>query len=262
MITKMKKILLAGKIEDRERVLTVLRSTELVHVDAAVPEKIKIPEALSTEYEECSEALNILSQLKVDGDDDLLETPGTPTRLVEETLTHHKAISELKTRLNVIDRELEEVENWGNVGLKDFECLKQNGINYVVLQGPKLNKEEIEAECVEVLKTYRKNQFIYVCFSRKEIKYPESQLIPLQLPKREFAQVSDERQNIVKSIQDNEHALHCLKQRYADIEAHFNKLGNKKTFKEVETGVLEKDYEKIMKDFFKELREIKKENNK
>ena len=241
MITKMKKILLAGKIEDRERVLTVLRSTELVHVDAAVPEKIKIPEALSTEYEECSEALNILSQLKVDGDDDLLETPGTPTRLVEETLTHHKAISELKTRLNVIDRELEEVEKWGNVGLKDFECLKQNGINYVVLQGPKLNKEEIEAECVEVLKTYRKKQFIYVCFSRKEIKYPESQLIPLQLPKREFAQVSDERQNIVKSIQDNEHALHCLKQRYADIEAHFNKLGNKKTFKEVETGVFCED---------------------
>ena len=31
---------------------------------------------------------------------------------------------------------------------------------------------------------------------------------------------------------------------------------------EVETGVLEKDCEKIMKDFFKELREIKKENNK
>ena len=75
MITKMKKILLAGKIEDREKVLTILRSTELVHVDAAVPEKIKIPETLSTEYEECSQALSILSQLKVEGDDDLLETP-------------------------------------------------------------------------------------------------------------------------------------------------------------------------------------------
>ena len=85
MISKMKKILLAGKIEDREKVLTILRSTELVHVDAAVPEKIKIPEALNSEYEDCAQALSILAQLKVEDDNDLLETPGTPTRLVEET---------------------------------------------------------------------------------------------------------------------------------------------------------------------------------
>ena len=82
MITKMKKILLAGKIEDREKVLTVLRTAELVHVDPAVPEKIRIPEALSSEYEDCAQALSILSQLTDKKDDDLLETPGTPTRLV------------------------------------------------------------------------------------------------------------------------------------------------------------------------------------
>ena len=68
MISKMKKILLAGKIEDREKVLTILRSTELVHVDAAVPEKIKIPEALNSEYEYCAQALSILAQLKVEDD--------------------------------------------------------------------------------------------------------------------------------------------------------------------------------------------------
>ena len=240
MITKMKKILLAGKIEDREKVLTILRSTELVHVDAAVPEKIKIPEALSSEYEDCAEALSILSQLKVDGDDDLLETPGTPTRLVEETLTHNKAITELKARLSLIDRELEEVEKWGNIGLKDLECLKQNGVHFTVLEGPVQAKDEIEAECVEVLKTI-KSKATFVCFSRKPISYPESKFIALTVPKREFAQVSDEKQTITKSIQDNEHALHCLKQRYADIDAHFAKLGNKKTFKEVETGVFCED---------------------
>ena len=239
MITKMKKILLAGKIEDREKVLNVLRSTELVHVDAAVPEKIKIPETLSTEYEECEQALNILSQLKVEGDDDLLETPGTPTRLVEETLTHNKAIAELDSRLSVVDRELSEVENWGNLGLKDLEIIKNYGVNYAFLKGPKKFLDEIESECVELL-TLKDGKEIIGCFSRKEITYSDK-FIPLALPKREYAKVSDERQTIIKSIQDNEHALHCLKQRYADIEAHFKKLGNKRVFKEVETGVFCED---------------------
>ena len=238
----MKKILLAGKIEDREKVLTILRSTALVHVDAAVPEKIKIPEALSSEYDDCAQALNILSQLKVKEDDDLLETPGTPTRLVEETLTHNKAITELKNRLNIIDRELEDVEKWGNLGLKDLDYLKCNGINYVFLKGNSADIEEINAECVELLDgNFKSKESIFACFSRKEISYPDSKFVPLVLPKREYARVSDERQSVIKSIQDNEHALHCLKQRYADIEAHFAKLGNKKTFKEVETGVFCED---------------------
>ena len=240
MITKMKKILLAGKIEDREKVLTVLRSTELVHVDAAVPDKIKIPEALSSEYEDCAQALTILSQLKEKDDDDLLETPGTPTRLVEETLNHNKSITELKAKLSLIDRELEEVEKWGNIGLKDLECLKQNGVYFALLEGSVHDKEEIDAECVELLKS-SKSKATFVCFSRKPITYPDLKFVSLAVPKREYAQVSDERQSIIKSIQDNEHALHCLKQRYSDIENHFNKLGNKKTFKEVETGVFCED---------------------
>ena len=242
MITKMKKILLAGKIEDREKVLTILRSTELVHVDAAVPEKIKIPEALSSEYDDCAQALSILSQLKVKEDDDLLETPGTPTRLVEETLNHNKAITELKNRLNLVDRELEEVEKWGNLGLKDLDYLKSNGINYVFLKGNSDDIEEIEAECIETFEgNFKSKTPVIACFSRKEIKYPDSKFVALNLPKREYARVSDERQSIIKSIQDNEHALYCLKQRYADLEAHFAKLGNKKTFKEVETGVFCED---------------------
>ncbi|MBQ3643735.1 MAG: hypothetical protein II961_03980 [Candidatus Riflebacteria bacterium] len=239
MISKMKKILLAGKIEDREKVLTILRSTELVHVDAAVPEKIKIPEALNSEYEDCAQALSILAQLKVEDDNDLLETPGTPTRLVEETLNHNKAIGELKNKLNIVNRELDEVEKWGNLGLKNLEYLKQNGINYAFLKGPSKFIEEIESECIETVTLADKTEVIG-CFSRKPIKFSEK-FTQLAVPKREFAQVSDEKQVLNKSIEDNVHALHCLKQRYSDIEAHFNKLGNKRTFKEVETGVFCED---------------------
>ena len=239
MITKMKKILLAGKIEDREKVLTVLRSAESVHVDPAVPEKIKIPEALSSEYEDCAQALSILSQLGKNGDDDLLETPGTPTRLVEETLLHNKNINELKNRLNLANRELEDVIKWGSFGLKDLEYLKSEGVNFVFLKGSIKNVEEIEVECTAQFFLTDKTEVI-ACFSRKEIKYSDK-FIALTLPKRELSKVSDEIQTINKSIQDNEHALHCLKQRYADIEVHLNKLSNKKSFKEVETGVFCED---------------------
>lgn len=239
MITKMKKILLAGKIEDREKVLTVLRSTESVHVDAAVPEKIRIPEALSAEYEDCAQALSILSQLSAKNDEDCLETPGTPTRLVEETLAHNKNIAELKNKLNNVTRELEEVNKWGNVGLKDIEVLKNAGVNVAFFKGYADDIEEIEAECAEVVFEMDSLDVI-VAFSRNEIKASEK-FTEISAPKREIPQVTDEIQALNKSIQDNEHALLCLKQRYEDIEAHFQKLGNKKRFKEVETGVFCED---------------------
>lgn len=239
MIEKMKKILLAGKIEDREKVLTVLRSAESVHVDAAVPEKIKIPETLNSEYDDCAQALSILGQVNVDNDKDLLETPGTPTRLIEETLTHNKAIVELKNRLNLVNRELEEVKKWGSIGVKDLDYLTNEEINYSFLKGSAKNIEEIESECTAQLILSDKTEII-ACFSRSKIKFSEK-FTELAIPKRELTQVSDEKQSILKSIQDNEHALHCLKQRYSDIEAHFKKLGNKKRFKEVETGVFCED---------------------
>lgn len=239
MITKMKKILLAGKIEDREKVLTVLRSTESVHVDAAVPEKIRIPEALSAEYEDCAQALSILSQLSAKNDEDCLETPGTPTRLVEETLAHNKNIAELKNKRNNVTRELEEVNKWGNVGLKDIEVLKNAGVNVAFFKGYADDIEEIEAECAEAVFEMDSLDVI-VAFSRNEIKASEK-FTEISAPKREIPQVTDEIQALNKSIQDNEHALLCLKQRYEDIEAHFQKLGNKKRFKEVETGVFCED---------------------
>ena len=239
MITKMKKILLAGKIEDREKVLTVLRSAESVHVDAAVPEKIKIPEALSSEYEDCAQALSILSQLGKDGDDDLLETPGTPTRLVEETLLHNKNINELKNRLALVTREFEDASKWGNFAIKDLEYLKNEGVNFAFLKGSIKNIDEIEAECTSRFFLLDKTEVI-ACFSRKEIKYSDN-FVALAFPKRDLSKISDEIQTIKKSIQDNEHALHCLKQRYVDIEAHLNKLNNKRSFKEVETGVFCED---------------------
>lgn len=239
MITKMKKILLAGKLEDREKVLTVLRSAESVHVDAAVPEKIKIPEALTEEYTECQQALAILDQVKTDKDEDCLATPGTPTRLVEETLAHNKTIAELKNKYNAVNREFEEVSKWGPVGCKDLEALKEAGLHIAFFKGPVANIGDIDAECVQyVFKMDSSN--VIAAFSRNEIKAPEA-FTEIPAPKREFSQVLDEIQSIEKAIQDNVHALLCLKQRYGDIKVYYNKLGNKRRFKEVETGVFCED---------------------
>ena len=239
MITKMKKILLAGKIEDREKVLTVLRAAETVHVDAAVPEKIKIPEALDSEYEECGQAISILSQLSAKSDVDCLATPGTPTRLVEETLSHNKALSELKNRVNAVSRELEETKKWGSIGLKDIETLAASGVNTQFLKGSAKNIGDIEAECACHALTIDSADII-VAFSRNEIKFPES-FTPISAPKREVLQINEELQSVNKSIADNEHALLCIKERLSELQEHLVKLGNKRRFKEVETGVFCED---------------------
>lgn len=239
MITKMKKILLAGKVEDREKVLMTLRSTKSVHVDAAVPETIRIPEVLSKEYEDCEQALSILSQVADENDIDCLATPGTPTRLVEETLAHYKAVTELKSKSAAMEVEMEGLRDWGGVGLKDLEIIKKEGINYRCLIGSKKYIEEIEAEAVEVVKPHSFS-YLILAFSRNEIKWSE-RYTEISMPKREYPQLFDEINMVNKALQDNEHALVCLKQRYEDVEAYFKKLGNKKRFKEVETGVFCED---------------------
>ena len=235
----MKKILLAGKIEDREKVLTILRSAESVHVDAAVPEKIKIPEALSSEYADCEQALSILNQVVVNKDEDCLATPGTPTRLIEETLNHNKQIAELKVKYNNLSRELDEVKKWGPIGLKDIECLRKEGVDVAFFKGKAADMSEIEAECCARVDSFVGAEVI-AAFSRNEIKASEK-FTEISVPKREYSQVFDEISAVERSISDNEHALRCLKERIDDIKAHFIKLGNKRTFKEVETGVFCED---------------------
>ena len=137
MISKMKKLLLAAKTAEREKVLEILRLAEIVHVEPAVTEQVKVSGKINEAIESCFKAINILSQIDPAKSGEHLATPGTPTRLVEETLASDRAIHEHKEKIAALKRELEEVLPWGELGLEDLAWLKHEGLKIVFLKDRK-----------------------------------------------------------------------------------------------------------------------------
>lgn len=236
MISKMKKLLLGGKASEKEKILEVLREAGVVHVDAAVPEKVSVPASLNDELQKCNRAIMELSQIECLSDEDKIETPGKPKRLIEETLEHVSALSKLKDRVIALKKEFEETKVWGPLGLKDLNFLKNSGLNIVFSKGSKEHMNEIKGEFVNTV--YCKDSVcVFIAVSRSAIEIPE-QLTVIEAPKREAAQVADEIKACEKTISDHSHALQCLKLRFSDIKAHYTKLINQKRFAEVESGLM------------------------
>ncbi|MDD3000126.1 MAG: V-type ATPase 116kDa subunit family protein [Candidatus Riflebacteria bacterium] len=236
MISKMKKLLLGGKASEKEKVLEVLREAGVVHVDAAVPEKVSVPASINEELHKCNRAIIELSQIECLSDEDKIETPGKAKRLIEETLEHVTALSKLKDKLIALKKEYEETEVWGPLGLKDLYFLKNSGLNIVFSKGSKEHKDEIKSEFVDTV--YCKDGIcVFIAASRNEIEIPK-QLTVIEAPRRESAQIADEIKATENTICDHKHALQCLKLRFSDIQAHYTKLLNQKRFAEVESGVM------------------------
>lgn len=235
MISKMKKLLLAARTGEREKVLEILRFAEIVHVEAAQPDKVKVPGSLTEALENSFRALTLLSQMTPECRGEKMATPGTPTRLVEEALTHDRTISELKDRIAALNRELEEVEPWGELGLKDLAWLKNEGLRIAFFKGPVDAAAEIAAETVSPVYTIDQS-CVYVAASRSEIRASEL-FTPVLPPEREMNQINDEIHACHRAVADHRLALECLVLRRDDVEKHYKKLLNRKRYAEVESGV-------------------------
>ena len=131
MISKMKKLLLGGRNCDKEQILQTLRETGVVHVEAANPEKVAVPASLNEETIKCEKALRELSQINCINEEDKIETPGTPNRLVAETLKNVASLTKVKEQINDLNKELDETLAWGNIGIKDLNYLKGEGLHIV-----------------------------------------------------------------------------------------------------------------------------------
>lgn len=235
MISKMKKLLLAARTAEREKVIEILRLAEIVHVEPVDPASVKIPLTIGEALNDCFKAINLLSQVTPDCTKEHIATPGTPTRLVEETLTNSRAIHELKEKIIALSRELEEVASWGTLGLDDVAWLKKEGLKIAFFKGAIADAAEIEAEIVSLIKDVDGNG-IFAAASRNDVKASDK-FTEIPLPEREAGELSDEIQACQRAIADHQQALECLALRREDVEKYYVKLLNRRRFSEVESGV-------------------------
>lgn len=235
MINPMKKVLLAARTEDRSKVLEIIRVAEVVHVEPVDRTQVSVPVTVNDSLEQCHKAISRLAQIPVDCSEKLA-TPGTPTRLVEETLQLEQAIADSSEIISELTRELEDVARWGNLGLKDIEWLEKNGLKFVFLRGPLSMADAIDAESFALVKSEDANG-LFVAVSRTEVRAPVEFAV-VERPARELEQIESEISSQRKAVADREHALHCLALRLSDVENHYKKLLNRKRYAEVESGVL------------------------
>lgn len=238
MINPMKKVLLAARTSDSEKVLKLLRTTEMVHVEPVKPEQISVPVSVSESLEKCQKAIALLAQIP-ECKGDRFAMPGTPARLVQETIEHDEAVSDQKEKLVELLKELEETSTWGDLGLREIRWLEKEGLKIAFFRGPGEKGSEIEAECCALIKESSADA-LYVTASRQPVKVP-AEFSEVPRPARESSEIEEEILACRKAISDHQHALSCLSMRLGDIEADYRKLLNKKRYYEVESGLLNED---------------------
>lgn len=238
MISPMKKLLLAAKVSDREKILAMLQSAEVVHVDPVDPQSVRLPEGLSTEIDNCTKAIALLEQV-TPPENNKLVPPGTPSRLVEEILEHERAIPAIREQLAALKREVEALAPWGQLGLEDVKFLQQHGLNFRFFKGPVAQIDGIEAEAVAVIQQIDGIAYL-VAASRSEIEVSDS-FIEIETPSRDVNTIDNEMVVLERKIEEHEEALSCFSLRLEDLKKHYTKLLNRKNFSEVETGVFVED---------------------
>lgn len=238
MISPMKKLLLAARISDREKVLELLKSVEAVHVEPVDPASVKLPDGLNLELENCSRVIAILEQVQPPENTKLV-TPGTPSRLVEEVLGHAKAIPELKEKLVQLRREIEELTPWGQLGLNDIKYLLENGVSVKLFKGPVDEVNQIQANARTLINQEAGIAFV-VAASASGIDAPSS-FSEVSIPTRDVNSIDTEMVNFERLIEEHQEAISCASLRLEDLRKHYLKLLNKKQHSEVSTGVHHED---------------------
>lgn len=236
MISKMKKLLLGGKVSQKEQILEALRQAGVVHVEAAMEEKAPVASSLIEEFENCNKVLSELSRIECVNCEDKIETPGKPKRLISETLEHLSASAKLKDRTSNLQKELLEAKSWGALGLKDLAYLRENGLNIMFAKGPRDLRQEIEGAAHEII-SCESTICLFMLVSQGDIVLPE-QMSEVTPPSREMDQIDQELRSVEKLLRDHDNALQCIKMRFKDIEEHRVKLLNQMRYAEVENCLM------------------------
>lgn len=188
MIVPMRKLYIAARSKDRDRLLRRIRALGVVHLTPADPRRSGPDDGDRRKLDALGRAIQVLSEIPPRGS--VPEVP--PAEAAEEVLDIQRRAAEGRHRLAVLHRELEELKIWGDVRLRQFEELREAGIDVRFYTVPQDFIERVQAECVTPLARISGGRWLVAVVDRAgQAAVPEGST-PVPLPSRDAPSIRSE----------------------------------------------------------------------
>ena len=235
MITPMKKVLLAGRLVDRETVLETLHEAGMLHVEPVHPELVVVSPALVDQITRVAKALEIIKAVKPTADD--TAAAGNPAEWVNQVHQITEQLSSYEEEKSEIQREMKRVSPWGRSDRDALHSLRQSGLHVEFLLSPEGSEDSIQAEVRQII-AKQEGVLYLVAVSRRPISAgPKATRIPE--PSRDMVELESDLASLLARERRGEEGLRHLALRRAEIQAYWQELEEQKRFSEVELSLMQ-----------------------
>jgi V/A-type H+-transporting ATPase subunit I len=220
MIVPMRKVYLAARRADRDRLLEALRHLGLVHLQAVDAARAVADDETVAAIARLRRALQILANTRAAGEPLAL----SPAAAADEVLRIQRESVERSNRLSSLYHQLEQLALWGDLRLSQLADLRAAGIDPKFFAVPRDKVGEIRADCVQSLGPWPGKRTLVAIINRPgEVEAPEgSQAIPL--PPRDRPGIRGEAAEIDAALKADAARLARLVHHIGAIEAESAKL--------------------------------------
>ncbi|MCK4602353.1 MAG: hypothetical protein KAU28_07790, partial [Phycisphaerae bacterium] len=238
MIVKMRKVHVAARSGDRNRLLDALRAVGAVHLAPLDAAKAVAEEKTVAEIDGLRRALQILGNIAPQG-----ETPEiTAGEAAHETLRIQQRSAERRSRLAALHHQLVQLEVWGDVTLAQLNELRQAGIEPQFFVIPRDAVGEVKAEFFAVIRELPgKNRLVAVIDRPGGAQVPE-QARAMPLPKQDRPTIRAEAAEIDAALKRDSERLGQLARLASAIKAELAGLCEQAQYTIAQRGGLAEEH--------------------
>ena len=200
MIVEMKKVMIATRLADRDKLLDSLAETGVVHLSPVEPDLAVPCEESINKLDRLNRARNILSSLTTrESSSDL-----SAQEAADETLNITNENTDLSSRLNTFKQQIDRLNIWGDATVEQFKSISESGLNFGFYYIKQAELSQIKAECVEVIAPGK--PALAAVASRNDIVVPDS-AEQLHLPDVDRPNLRRQTEEVNTKIRQNQQRL-------------------------------------------------------